>query len=58
MRVQAPNYAQDFFILGKNSDHQAVGNTRENVGNRADSGLLPDEVDECVGRHHRSGATS
>ncbi|WP_205184357.1 hypothetical protein, partial [Burkholderia sp. LMG 13014] len=29
MRVQAPNYAHDGFILGKNSHDQPVGNTRE-----------------------------
>jgi|OM-RGC.v1.036971601 hypothetical protein len=29
MRVQAPNYAHDGFILGKNSHRQPVGNTRE-----------------------------
>ncbi len=48
MRMQAPNDAHDFFILGKNSDDQAVGNTREKVGTYADSVLLPDEAGAWV----------
>ncbi|SOT44432.1 hypothetical protein F01_480141 [Burkholderia cenocepacia] len=50
MRMQAPNDAHDFFILGKNSDDQAVGNTRENVGKYANSMPPPGEAAERAGR--------